>query len=199
MPQRILHAGAVAQPRTPAQTPPAAPRRSLALMRANSHCEVSFLEKMFLRQGWGKEEGMHMAQAVRGVRIWAASFSRDVVMRRSFVFAPHQSASISLAGVRCFSVSSAVRAAPRTGGDAAAAQDAACATPGAGAWFWDSALGDCMSYPNVVLAQEVLGRVHVATGLPWWATIAVTTLRYCAHLQSRHKCRDLAAVDIHAF
>ena len=141
-----------------------------------------------------------MAQAVRGVRIWAASFSRDVVMRRSFVFAPHQSASISLAGVRCFSVSSAVRAAPRTGGDAAAArQDAACATPGAGAWFWDSALGDCMSYPNVVLAQEVLGRVHVATGLPWWATIAVTTLRYCAHLQSRHKCRDLAAVDIHAF
>lgn len=69
---------------------------------------------------------------------------------------------------------------------------------GEGPSFLEGIFGDCLSYPNVVWAQEVLAAVHEATGLPWWLTIAAATFtarsfmlpmavyqqRVAAHLQA---------------
>jgi hypothetical protein len=37
-------------------------------------------------------------------------------------------------------------------------------------------LGKSADYPNIVCAQDLLGAVHVMTGLPWWACIASVTI-----------------------
>ena len=62
------------------------------------------------------------------------------------------------------------------GGSAEGSAAAAGASAGEGPSFLESMFGDCLSYPNVVGAQEVLAAVHEATGLPWWLAIAATTL-----------------------
>ena len=46
---------------------------------------------------------------------------------------------------------------------------------GEGPSFLEGIFGDCLSYPNVVWAQDVLAAVHVTTGFPWWLAIAATT------------------------
>ena len=40
----------------------------------------------------------------------------------------------------------------------------------------ENILGDCLSYPNVLWAQDMLACVHQTTGLPWWLSISTTTL-----------------------
>ena len=46
---------------------------------------------------------------------------------------------------------------------------------GEGPTFLENFFGDCLSYPNVVWAQEVVALVHETSGLPWWLSIAATT------------------------
>ncbi len=65
--------------------------------------------------------------------------------------------------------------------DATAAVDdtaraAGAAGAGEGPTFLEGIFGDCLSYPNVVWAQEVVAAMHDAGGLPWWLAIAATTV-----------------------
>ena len=47
---------------------------------------------------------------------------------------------------------------------------------GEGPTFLEGIFGDCLSYPNVVWAQEVVAALRDAGGLPWWLAIAATTV-----------------------
>ena len=64
------------------------------------------------------------------------------------------------------------------GGTLVGAETATTAQPfaGEGPTFLENIFGDCLSYPNVAWAQEVLAAVHETTGLPWWLAIAATTI-----------------------
>lgn len=59
---------------------------------------------------------------------------------------------------------------------AGAAGEGAGSPAGEGPTFLEGIFGDCLLYPNVVWAQEVVAALRDAGGLPWWLAIAATTV-----------------------
>ena len=75
------------------------------------------------------------------------------------------------------STSCVVIASELKGGERAATVGNKLETEGEGRLtFLENILGDCLSYPNVLWAQDMLACVHQTTGLPWWLSISTTTL-----------------------
>ena len=73
--------------------------------------------------------------------------------------------------------SGVVIAAELEGGERASTVGNTLETEGEGRLtFLENILGDCLSYPNVLWAQDMLACVHQTTGLPWWLSISTTTL-----------------------
>jgi hypothetical protein len=71
----------------------------------------------------------------------------------------------------------AVDDAARAAGAAGEGAGAPASPPaGEGPTFLEGIFGDCLSYPNVIWAQEVVTALRDAGGLPWWLAIAATTV-----------------------